>query len=114
MTGGSSGWRPSREIELVAGTPPGGGQDRPARALIEARLAACANIVPSVESIYRWKDAIETSAETLVIFKATVGSYPRFEARLKSLHPYEVPEIVALRPSDGLPTYLRWVEDNSR
>ena len=85
-----------------------------ARILIEARLAACANIIPGVESIYRWKDAIETSAETLVIFKATVGSYPRFEARLKELHPYEVPEVVALRPTDGLPAYMRWVEENTR
>jgi len=85
-----------------------------ARILIEARLAACANIIPGVESIYRWKDAIETSAETLVIFKATMGSYPRFEARLKELHPYEVPEVVALRPSDGLPAYMRWVEENAR
>jgi periplasmic divalent cation tolerance protein len=85
-----------------------------ARTLIEERLAACANIVPGVESIYRWKDAIETSAEVLVIFKATMGSYPRFEARLKELHPYEVPEVVALRPTDGLPAYLRWVEDNAR
>jgi len=85
-----------------------------ARILIEARLAACANIIPGVESIYRWKDAIDTSAETLVIFKATMGSYPRFEARLKELHPYEVPEVVALRPSDGLPAYMRWVEENAR
>ena len=85
-----------------------------ARILIESRLAACANIVPGVESIYRWKDAIETSAETLVIFKATMGSYPRFEARLKELHPYEVPEVVALRPTDGLPAYMRWVEENTR
>ena len=85
-----------------------------ARILIEARLAACANIIPGVESIYRWKDAIETSAETLVIFKATMGSYPRFEARLKELHPYEVPEVVALRPTDGLPAYMRWVEENTR
>lgn len=85
-----------------------------ARILIESRLAACANIVPGVESIYRWKDTIETSAETLVIFKATMGSYPRFEARLKELHPYEVPEVVALRPTDGLPAYMRWVEENTR
>jgi periplasmic divalent cation tolerance protein len=84
-----------------------------ARTLIEARLAACANIVPSVESIYRWKDAIETSPEVLVIFKTTIGAYPRFEARLKELHPYEVPEIVAQRASDGLPAYLRWVENNT-
>ena len=58
--------------------------------------------------------AIETSAEVFVIFKATIGSYPRFEARLKELHPYEVPEIVALRAADGLPSYLRWVEENAR
>jgi len=85
-----------------------------ARKLIEEKLAACANLLPNVESIYRWKGEIETSTEVMAVFKSTIGSYPRFEARLKELHPYEVPEIVALRATDGLPAYLRWVEQNTR
>lgn len=80
------------------------------RTLVEEGLAACGNIVPGVESIYRWKGAVETSVEVLIIFKTTIGRYPQFETRIKALHSYEVPEILALRVADGLPTYLRWVE----
>ena len=75
-------------------------------------LAACGNLVPGVESIYRWQGAVETSAEVLVIFKTTIGRYPQLETRIKALHSYEVPEIVALRVADGLPAYLRWVESS--
>lgn len=81
------------------------------RTLVEERLAACGNILPGLESIYRWNDSIETGGEVLVIFKT--ASYPALEARLRELHPYELPEIIALAPSAGLPGYLRWVAENS-
>jgi len=81
---------------------------------VEERLVACGNVVPGVESIYRWEGKVETAAEVLVIFKTTIGRYPEMEARVKALHPYEVPEIVSLRVADGLPAYLRWVEANAR
>lgn len=81
-----------------------------ARTFVEEKLAACGNIVPGVESIYRWKGTVETSAEVLVVFKTTIARYQAFEMRLLQLHPYEVPEIVTLRAADGLPSYLRWVE----
>ena len=81
-----------------------------ARTLVEERLAACGNIVPGVESVYRWEGKVETAAEVLVVFKTVSGSYPAFEARLRALHPYEVPEVLALPIADGLPAYLRWVE----
>lgn len=81
-----------------------------ARTVIEENLAACGNLVPGVESLYRWEGAVQTSAEVLVIFKTTIGRYPQFETRLKALHSYDVPEIVALRVADGFPAYLRWVE----
>ena len=83
-----------------------------ARTLVEEKLAACGNIVPGVESIYRWEGKVETGAEVLVIFKTTVGSYPALEARVRTLHPYEVPEVLAVRVADGLPAYLRWVEES--
>ena len=83
-----------------------------ARTLVEERLAACANIGASCQSIYRWQGAIETSSEIPVMFKTTIGRYPELERRIKELHSYEVPEIVALRVTDGLPAYLRWVEDS--
>lgn len=83
-----------------------------ARACVEEKLVACANIVQGVESIYRWQGAVEASAETMVVFKTTIARYQAFETRLLELHEYEVPEILALRVSEGLPRYLRWVEGN--
>ena len=81
-----------------------------ARTLVEERLAACGNILPGVESVYRWEGKVETGAEVLVVFKTTIGRYPALETRLRALHPYQVPEVLALRVTDGLPAYLRWVE----
>jgi periplasmic divalent cation tolerance protein len=83
-----------------------------ARVLVEERLAACGNIVPGVESVYRWEGKVETGAEVLVVFKTVIGSYQMFETRLRALHPYQVPEVLVLRVTDGLPSYLRWVEQN--
>ena len=82
---------------------------RIAQQLVTEKLAACANIIPAVESIYRWQGKIENAPETLVFFKTTAARYSVFQDRLKSLHPYEVPEIICLRIADGLPEYLRWV-----
>jgi periplasmic divalent cation tolerance protein len=78
--------------------------------LVEERLAACGNLLPAIESIYRWKGAVETATETLAIFKIRAEDYADFEARLKQLHSYETPEIVALRIEAGSADYLRWVE----
>ncbi len=80
------------------------------RAAVEEKLAACANVLPGVESIYRWEGKVETATEVLMILKTTIGRYPQLETRIKALHAYEVPEIVSLRVTDGLPAYLRWVE----
>jgi periplasmic divalent cation tolerance protein len=82
---------------------------RIARQLVTENLAACANIIPAVESIYRWQSNIENAPETLVFFKTTADRYDAFQDKLKSLHPYEVPEIICLRIVDGLPEYLRWI-----
>ncbi|MEY2488986.1 MAG: periplasmic divalent cation tolerance protein [Verrucomicrobiota bacterium] len=82
---------------------------RIAQQLVTENLAACANIIPAVESIYRWQDKIENAPETLVFFKTTAERYGAFQDKLKSLHPYEVPEIICLRLADGLPEYLQWV-----
>ena len=83
-----------------------------ARTLVEEKLAACGNIVPGVESIYRWEGKVETGAEVLVIFKTMASNYPALEARVRALHPYEVPEVLAVRVAGGLPAYLRWVEES--
>lgn len=82
---------------------------RISKQLVTENLAACANIIPAIESIYRWQDKIENAPETLVFFKTTAERYGALQDKLKSLHPYEVPEIICLRIADGLPEYLRWV-----
>lgn len=82
-----------------------------ARMLVQEKLAACANLLPEVESIYHWKGELTASAETLVFFKTTSAAYPELEARLRASHPYEVPEIIALDITAGSPDYLRWVAE---
>jgi periplasmic divalent cation tolerance protein len=86
---------------------------RISRQLVTENFAACANIIPSIESIYRWQGKVEAAPETLVFFKTTPARYAAFQDRLKSLHPYEVPEIICLRIADGLPEYLQWVNENT-
>jgi periplasmic divalent cation tolerance protein len=79
------------------------------RTLVEERLIACGNLVPGVESIYRWKGKVESSGEVFAVLKTEQGRYGALETRLKELHPYEVPECIMLRVRDGLPAYLKWV-----
>ena len=85
-----------------------------AQALIERRLAACINIVPQVESIYRWKDKIETATEWLLIIKTTSDAFDRVRDVLKELHPYEVPECIEIAIEDGSAPYLDWIENSVR
>jgi periplasmic divalent cation tolerance protein len=80
--------------------------------LVTEKFAACANILPAVESIYRWKEKIETAGEVIVFFKTTPDRQKAFQEKLRSLHPYEIPEIILIPISNGLPEYLRWVADN--
>jgi periplasmic divalent cation tolerance protein len=80
--------------------------------IIDLRLAACGNILPPIHSIYRWKGKLESSEETLVIFKLEAERYGDFEAKLRALHPYEVPEIISVKVDSGLPEYLRWVAES--
>jgi len=82
--------------------------------VVTEKLAACANILPAVESIYRWKDKVETGNETLVIFKLGEDRQSAFQEKVRSLHPYEVPEIIFFPVSNGLPEYLHWVADSCR
>ncbi len=80
--------------------------------LVTEKFAACANILPAIESIYRWKGTIETGNETLVFFKLSEDRQSAFQEKLRSLHPYEVPEIIFVPVSSGLPEYLRWVVES--
>ena len=80
--------------------------------LVTEKFAACANILPAMESIYRWKDKIESGNETLVFFKLSKDRQSAFQEKLRSLHPYEVPEIIFVPITSGLPDYLHWVTEN--
>ena len=82
-----------------------------ARELVERRLAACGNVLPQIHSVYRWEGKVESGDEALAIFKLAAARYPEFEATLRSLHPYEVPEIISCAVDRGLPDYLRWVSE---
>jgi periplasmic divalent cation tolerance protein len=83
-----------------------------ARALVGERLAACVNIIPKVESIYRWQDKVEEAEEYLLLIKTTESAFALLQEKLKELHSYELPECVALAMTAGSPTYLKWIDDS--
>ena len=83
-----------------------------ARELVERKLAACANIIPRIESIYRWKDKIETSTEYLLVIKTTANAFTSLRDAFGELHSYEVPECVAIPVTDGSAAYLKWMEES--
>jgi len=80
-----------------------------ALALVEERLAACVNILPRVQSVYRWQGAVESATEIPLFIKSTATNYPALEAAIRDRHPYQVPEIIALPVERGLPAYLDWI-----
>ena len=82
---------------------------RLARRLIRSRVAACVNAVPAVESTFRWQGKIERCREALLVIKTTAAGFERLRRAVLRLHPYDVPEIIALPVVAGHPPYLRWV-----
>ena len=87
--------------------------ERIARALVEERLIACANIVPGVTSVYRWEGEVRAEPELLLVMKTRRALLARLSARIVELHPYEVPEVVGLPLVGGLPAYRAWVEEET-
>jgi periplasmic divalent cation tolerance protein len=82
-----------------------------ARALLERRLVACVNIVGPIESIYRWKGEVENSQEFLMMIKTESEKFEAVKEAIRSLHSYEVPEIVQIPIENGLPSYLTWISE---
>lgn len=87
---------------------------RIAHALVEARLAACVGCAPGLVSVYRWEGRVERAEEVQLVIKTTRARFAALQARLLELHPYRVPELIALDVVGGLPAYLRWVVDETR
>jgi periplasmic divalent cation tolerance protein len=85
-----------------------------ANALVDERLAACVNLLPPMESVYRWEGRVEHEAERQLIIKTTRERTETLWERVRELHPYEVPEFVVLSIVDGNDAYLRWIADSTR
>ena len=87
---------------------------RIARTLVEERLAACATLIPAVQSIYRWKGEIESSTETLLLLKTGPDQLAALEARLQELHSYQTPEFLVLEVDAASQPYLEWLNESLR
>jgi len=104
----------SEPLVIFTNCPDEATAERIARVLVEQRLAACVNRLTPVQSTYRWQGAVEQAVEVPLLIKSTRARYPELEAAIRSLHPYTVPEIIALPIAAGYAPYLRWVEDETQ
>jgi periplasmic divalent cation tolerance protein len=80
-----------------------------ARALVTERLAACVNLLPGMTSVYRWRGEVHEDGETLLVVKTTRDRFPVLRQRVRELHPYDLPECIAVPVTSGIPEYLEWV-----
>jgi len=103
----------SNELVVFVTTSNGDEANDIADALVSERLAACVNIVAGIKSVYRWEGKINSDNETLMIIKTTGERYPDVERRVKELHSYGTPEVVAIRIEQGSEQYLKWLRDST-
>jgi periplasmic divalent cation tolerance protein len=94
---------------VLTNVPDPAGAEKLARALVEARAAACVNILAACRSVYRWQGAVESATEIPLLIKTTRAAYPLVEEIVRRQHPYEMPELIAAPIAHGLPAYLDWV-----
>jgi periplasmic divalent cation tolerance protein len=98
---------------VITNMPDADAAQRMARQLIERNVAACVNQLAPCISTYRWQDKIETASEVPLLIKTTASAYACLEAAIRAAHPYELPEIIAVPVSAGLPAYLAWVNQET-
>ena len=112
----SSPGRPTEEVDedvvVVLATAPAAQSEALARALVDQRLCACVNVVPAVRSFFRWQGKVDVADEHLLVIKTTPAAFASLRDRLVEMHPYEVPEVIALPVRAGLPAYLSWVMES--
>ena len=94
--------------------PDAASAQRIARALVDERLAACVQVVPGLVSIYRWQDEVRQDDELLLLIKTSRERWPALAARVRELHPFEVPELLAFDVADGSADYLAWIDAQTR
>ena len=99
---------------VLTNLPDRAAAERLADALIEKRVAACVNILAPCRSVYRWKGAVQHDEEHPVLIKTTAERYPVLETAIRAVHPYELPEIIAVPIERGLPAYLAWVDTETK
>jgi len=100
--------QPSEVLLVLVSCPPGK-VDGIALDLLEAGLAACINIVPMIKSFYRWQGKVQQDNESLMLIKCAANNFTALQERILETHPYELPEIITVSVSGGLPAYLDWV-----
>jgi periplasmic divalent cation tolerance protein len=98
---------------VITNLPDRASAERVAHALIENRAAACINILAECTSVYRWQGKVENEIEVPLLIKTTHYAYPRLEQHIRALHPYELPEIIAVPVSAGLSAYLQWIDQET-
>mgnify|MGYP003411335744 FL=1 len=98
---------------VITNLPDAPSADRLARRLIDERAAACVNQLASCTSTYRWRGNIESATEVPLLIKTTRTAYPRLEKLIRAVHPYELPEIIAVPVTAGLPAYLGWIDNET-
>ena len=106
--------QPTDVLLVLTHLPDRAAAQKLASAAIEERAAACVNILGACTSVYRWQGAVETAEEIPLLIKTTAARYAVLEGVIRRLHPYELPEIIAVPLTRGLPAYLQWVEDATR
>ena len=99
---------------VITNLPDAPSAEKLAHQIIETHAAACVNQLAPCTSTYRWKDKIEAATEVPLLIKTTRAAYPRLEKLIRDAHPYELPEIIAVSVTAGLPAYLDWVDNETK